>query len=519
MTRRDASALVPPSLHPPAFGVLGAPRALSWLLLVVLLSAAAPAAGDVVLLYDDVGRLARVIRADGEAATFHYDLTGNITRITRESGAAQTTTVSSTSTTTGSQGSRITLTITGTNLLGASLVSLTLGIVAEEIVSTLDSLTITLFIAARASPGSASLEVRGGGGTVAIPFTVTLNSAILTVAGNGSQGFTGDGVPATTTRLSSPWGVTVDGSGNFFIADTFNRRVRKVAPDGVITTVAGTGIVGFDGDGGPATSAQLENPWSVALNGQGALFISDSGTVVSPPNNRIRRVAPDGTISTAVGTGEEGFSGDGGPADAARLSYPTGLAFDGQGNLFIADRDNHRIRRVASDGTISTVAGDGTGGFGGDGGPALAAQLNSPTGVAVDAQGQLFIADHDNHRVRMIASDGTITTVAGDGAAGFGGDGGPATAAQLHDPAGVAVNSLGTIFIADSDNNRIRKVTAAGIISTVAGTGTAGFSGDGGPGAAAELNYPTGVAIDAQGSLYIADTSNHRIRKIGPGGL
>ena len=336
---------------------------------------------------------------------------------------------------------------------------------------------------------------------------------ISTVAGTGTAGFGGDGGPATSAQLNIPRAVAVDSSGNLFIADWGNGRIRKVDTSGTISTVAGNGTAGFSGDGGPATSAKLNIPRGVAVDSSGNLFIADWS------NGRIRKVDTSGTISTVAGDGTFGFGGDGGPATSAQLSFPTGVAVDSSGNLFIADTANHRIRKVDTSGTISTVAGNGTAGFSGDGGPATSAKLNFPFGVAVDSSGNLFIADHFNHRVRKVDTSGNIDTVAGTGATGpfaggFSDDGGPATSAALNLPDGVAVDSSGNLFIADSINNRIRKVDTSGNISTVAGDGTQGFSGDGGPATSAQLFFPTGVALDSSGNLFIADLNNHRIRKL-----
>ena len=268
----------------------------------------------------------------------------------------------------------------------------------------------------------------------------------------------------------------VDSSGNLFIADTNNDRIRKVDTSGNIITVAGTGTFAFGGDGGLATSAQLVFPPGVALDSSGNLFIADNG------NHRIRKVDSSGNISTVAGTGATaalsgGFSGDGGPATSAQLLFPTGVVVDPSGNLFIADNDNHRIRKVDTSGNISTVAGTGTAGFSGDGGPATNAQLKFPFGVALDSSGNLFIGDGNNHRIRNVDTSGNIITVAGTGTAGFSGDGGPATSAQLHTAAGVAIaiDSSGNLFVADNGNNRIRKVEAVEAAAPVPGVGTWGL--------------------------------------------
>ncbi|MFF4739453.1 RICIN domain-containing protein [Streptomyces sp. NPDC001262] len=275
-----------------------------------------------------------------------------------------------------------------------------------------------------------------------------------------------------------------------------------------ISTVVGTGTQNFGGDGGPATAAWLNSPTGVAVDSTGTLYICDY------VNHRVRKVTTDGKISTVAGMGAGTFGGDGGPATAAQLYYPSGVAVDSAGAVFIVDQYNHRVRKVTADGKISTVAGAGAATFGGDGGPATAAQLYYPSGVAVDGTGNLYIADQHNHRVRKVTTDGKISTVAGTGAATFGGDGGPATAAQLKNPVGVVVDSTGNLYIGEYGSHRVRKVTADGKISTVAGTGAATFGGDGGPATAAQLNTPFGLAVDCVDTLYIADHVNHRVRKI-----
>jgi sugar lactone lactonase YvrE len=312
-------------------------------------------------------------------------------------------------------------------------------------------------------------------------------------------------------ELYSPSGVAVDATGNLFIADMRNHRIRKVQAT-VVTTVVGTGEIGGAGDGGPSTGAQLWGPGGIAVDASGNLFIADQ------LNRRIRKVETStGLITTVAGTGEYGFAGDGGPATGAQFWSPAGIAVDATGNLFITDQADHRIRKVEhATGLITTVAGTGERGFTGDGGPATSARLASPTGVAVDESGNLVIADQLNHRIRKVeAATGLITTVAGTGESGFSGDGGPATSAELSTPAGIAVDATGNLFIADQGNHRIRKVKAAtGLITTVAGTGESGFTGDGGLATSARLAKPAGIAVDATGNLFIADQGNHRIREI-----
>ena len=335
---------------------------------------------------------------------------------------------------------------------------------------------------------------------------------ITTFAGTGTTGYSGDGSAATAARISGPNGVAVDGSGNIYIADTFNYRVRKVDTAGVITTVAGTGTAGYSGDGSAATAARISGPNGVAVDGSGNIYASDAS------NNRIRKVdAATGNISTAAGGGS---IGDGGAAVSARLNFPYGAALDRAGNIYIADTDNQRIRKVDTAGVITTVAGTGTDGDGGDGGPAASAQLNYPRSVALDAAGNLYIADRDNHRIRKVDTAGNISTAAGTGTPGRGGDGGPADAAQLRFPSGAALDTAGNIYIADTFNQRIRKVDTAGVITTVAGRGAPGFGlGDGIPAISTQLFYPHSVALDGAGNLYIADTFNHNIRKVDTAGV
>ncbi|OFV96445.1 MAG: hypothetical protein A3H28_01925 [Acidobacteria bacterium RIFCSPLOWO2_02_FULL_61_28] len=333
---------------------------------------------------------------------------------------------------------------------------------------------------------------------------VSPDGVISTVAGNGRGGFSGDGGPATSASLSNPTGVALDNAGNLYVADVGNHRIRKVAPDGIISTVAGNGTLGFSGDGGPATNASLANPTSVALDASGNLYIADRN------NQLVRKVSPDGIITTVAGNGVRGFSGDGGPATNASLSLPRGVAADEIGNLYIADGGNTRIRKVSPDGIISTVAG-GSFGFSGDDGPAVGAAFNNPFSVVV-AFGNLYIADSNNGRIRKVGTDGIVTTIAGIGLTNFSGDGGPATIASLSQPQDLAVDGTGTLFIADQFNHRVRKVGATGTIATAAGTGTPAFSGDGGLATSARLNFPRGVAVDAAGNLYIADST--RIRKV-----
>jgi len=312
-------------------------------------------------------------------------------------------------------------------------------------------------------------------------------------------------VEATGTVLMRPWGVAFDAAGNLYIADTDDNLILQVSPVGILSTVAGTGDQGYSGDNGSAKSAVLDSPAGVAVDAAGNIYIADTH------NNRIRKVT-SGTITTMAGTGAAGFSGDGGAAASAVLNLPTAVAVDGAGNLYIADTNNHRIRKISGT-TITTVAGDGEQLYLSDGVAATQTGLDSPSGIAVDAAGNLYIGDTHNQRIRKVTlSSGLISTVAGNGAKSFAGDGGVATSAGLAMPRGVAAAADGSIYFADSDNHRIRSVNA-GTISTVAGNGAQGFSGDTGPANLGMLDTPHAVAISS-GTTSIADTNNQRVRAI-----
>ena len=353
--------------------------------------------------------------------------------------------------------------------------------------------------------------------TSVLPGICLAQNLVTTIAGDGLNGFSGDGGQATRAELSVPSSVAVDSAGNVYIADTDNNRIRKVSPNGVITTFAGNGTAGYSGDGGPAIDAEFDSPTGVAVDSLGNVYVADLY------NNCIRAIQ-NGTIFTVVGDGTAGFTGDGGPAGFAKLFYPYGIAVDSSGNLYIADTLNFRIRMVTppaggtvANGTINTIAGTGVAGYTGDGAAANLAQIYHPNGVAVDASGNIYIADTLNSAVRIITggSAGNITTFAGTGSYGNLGDGGAATSATLSYPYGVAADAFGNVFIADAGNQKIR-VVSNGNIATYAGTGTAGYSGDGGPPVDANFANPTGVAVNAAGNLFIADNANSRIRLIAP---
>ncbi len=378
---------------------------------------------------------------------------------------------------------------------------------------------------------------------------VSPDGIIRTVAGTGAQGFGGDGGPATEAFLSIPSGIATDFAGNLYIADTGNNRIRRVDTGGTITTFAGTGRAGAEGDGGPATQAELNEPTLISVDGQSNVYFLDSG------NDYVRRIDPDGTIIGAqivarvdgleaaadgaiyvshaarvwrmnssgkveavAGRGTTGFSGDAGPATDAQLWTPRALALGPAGEVFVLDSSNLVVRRVDRSGVISSVAGNRTLGRFGDGGQAAQASY-SCADVVAGPGGVLYVSDPLNHRVAVIKADGTIDTYAGTGTTGFGGDGGSASDAALFHPAGLAVDSSGTLYIADSANQRIRGVSNDGIIATVAGNGEQGFGGDGGPALQATLDNPVAVAVSQDGSIYISDAGNARIRRVHPDGV
>lgn len=339
---------------------------------------------------------------------------------------------------------------------------------------------------------------------------VDTGGTITTYAGTGTASFSGDNGAATSATIRAPQALTLDSSGNMYIADTTNHRVRKIS-GGIITTLTGTGSAGYGGDNGVATSGQISSPAGIAVDSAGNIYIGDTG------NSRLRKIG-GGTITTFQGTGSATYGGDGGPVTNAQFTSPQTVVFDGSGNRYISDSGSHRIRKVDSNGTITTIAGTGVAGFSGDNGPAVNAQINTPLGIALDASGNIYIADGNNNRVRKVnITTGIMTTVAGDGTGSFGGDNGPATSAQIFGPFNVKFDTLGNMYIADTGNNRLRKVGTSGTITTVVGNGTAGYSGDNGPATSAQLNTPIGLFLDSANNIYFTDYSNGSVRKVVAG--
>ncbi|MFQ5672146.1 MAG: hypothetical protein ACE5G9_03550 [Nitrospinales bacterium] len=340
------------------------------------------------------------------------------------------------------------------------------------------------------------------------------DGTIRPVAGSGVSGFTGDGGPALQAKLKLPAGLTFDRKGNLYIADRDNHRIRKVDTSGIITTVAGNGTPGFSGDGGPAIQASLNLPAGVAVDDRGRIFIADRS------NDRIRMVDEKGIIHTYAGTGIAEYGGDGGPATKAHLRKPFGLALDKKQNLYIADRGNNRIRKVDASGIITSVAGDGSFFFIGDNGPAYRASLAGPTGVVVDEAGNIYVADRNNNRIRMIDANGLIRTVAGTGQQDYNGDGELARETNFYLPFAVALDNEGKLLVVDRSHYIIRRVNPqTGEVSTIAGNGLKKFRGDGGPATGASLNFPHGIVLDSKDNVYFSDKSNSRIRKITPDGI
>jgi uncharacterized protein (TIGR03437 family) len=391
---------------------------------------------------------------------------------------------------------------------------------------------------------------------------VDTKGIITTVGGTGTPGFGGDGSSATKAQMNGPTGIAVDSSGNLYVADSVNLRVRKIA-GGNMTTVAGNGVMSYGGDNGSALKAQMNLPQGVAVDAAGNIYVADTANhevrkvdtkgnitavigngsagsgsnqlagpqavavdaagnvyIADTQNARIVKVTPGGSASTYAGNGTPGYGGDNGAATSAQIYTPTGVALDAKGNLYIADYQNHRIRKVTTDGAISTVAGNGNQGYAGDGGPATGALLNYPAGVAVDSGGNLYIADWGNYVIREVLPNGNISTIAGNHLPGYAGDGGLAIQARMSNPTDVAVDASGNVYFTDA-SARVREIFSSGFITTIAGNGTAGYSGDGGVATAAQLNTPAGLAADSSGNLYVADSGNNAVRMLQPlaGGL
>ena len=352
----------------------------------------------------------------------------------------------------------------------------------------------------------------GENGDPVLPPSAVLEAAysIDTIGGTGHEGYGGDGGPATEAIFYSPSSLAVDAAGNVYVADRNNNRVRRIDVSGTVSTVAGTGRQGTSGDGGPATDAQLFTPGAIALDADGNIYVSCSG------GHRVRRIDASGTISTIAGTGVQGSSGDGGPAVEAQLDRPDAIAVDAEDNVYIAEYGSHRVRKIDATGIITAFAGTGVKGNGGDGGPATDAQLDFVNGLAVDATGNVYMTDMNQASVRKVDPSGTITTVAGTGIGGWSGDGGPASQARITTPSGIAVDPDGSLFVTEYWAGRIRKVDPDGIITTIAGTGEQLTSGDMGLAARAGLDRPGAIAVGPAGNLYITEAFGQKIRILKP---
>lgn len=336
---------------------------------------------------------------------------------------------------------------------------------------------------------------------------------ITTIAGNGFYSFSGDGGQATLAQLFFPDGLAADGAGNIYISDKWNNCIRRVSSTGIITTIAGNNLSGYSADGVAATTSKLNFPTGLAVDGSGNIIIADKD------NSRVRKVSPAGIITTIAGIGISSYFGDNGPATGAILNGPSAVAIDATGNIFIADQNNNVIRKINTSGIITRFAGNASSGFSGDMGPATASQLSFPSGVAVDPGGNVYIADYANSRIRKVSTSGIISTIAGKNTSGYSGDGGAATAAELYHPYAVMADATGNIYFSDCGNNCVREISPSGIITTIAGNGSPAFSGDGGPATAARLCSPKSIVKDAGGNIYVADSGSSRIRKISTSGI
>jgi hypothetical protein len=346
-------------------------------------------------------------------------------------------------------------------------------------------------------------------------FILVLASAkaqnIFTYAGTGVAGYSGDGGSAPLADLYNPFGIAMDQLGNIYFADVLNNRIRKIDAAGIITTFAGTGVQGFAGDGGPATSCQLYKPYGIVFDAAGNMYICDCN------NNRIRKVNTSGIITTIAGTGAVGSTGDGGPALLATMDTPRGIGIDGAGNIYFADCLSARIRKVSTTGTITTVVGTGVSGYSGDGGPAVNAQIRCAYGISFDAMNNLYFSDLLSQCIRKVDGSGIIRTVVGTGTVGFSGDGGPAVAAELNYPYSVHVDMAGNIYIPDTYNNRVRVVNTSGIISTICGNGSSFSSGDGGPAINSTVYQPAAVFKTPAGVIYVSEIMGHKVRVLCSG--
>jgi sugar lactone lactonase YvrE len=331
---------------------------------------------------------------------------------------------------------------------------------------------------------------------------------IITIAGTGVTGYKGDNGPATACKFYQPTFLCIDASGNLLISDYANNVIRKINNKGVITTIAGTGTEGYKGDNGLAISAELGGPIGIAVDAIGNIYFSDFD------NQVIRKINTSGIISTIAGTGVTGYSGDNGPAIVAKLYGPYGIAIDETGNIYFPEGENHCVRKITSSGIITTIAGNGTFGFSGDNGPATKAEFKYPGGIALGSGGDIYVSDYANHVIRKINATGIITTFAGTGTVGNTGDNGAATNAELWGPNGVYVDKEGNIYVTDNYANVVRKINSSGIITTIAGNGTQGYSGDNGPATTAQLYNPNDIAINGAGNIFIAEVANNIIRKI-----
>jgi sugar lactone lactonase YvrE len=343
-----------------------------------------------------------------------------------------------------------------------------------------------------------------------LPFTLLFFFSPATFADTNNFPYQdiGDGKPATDVTLTLVDGIAVDSKGNVYLSHRSKNRIRKITKEGIITTIAGNGDAGYSGDNGPAISATLNFPAGLCVDKNENLFVSDRN------NHRVRMINSEGIITTVAGTGVPEYGGDGGPAISAQLNFPSDLVCDDSGELFISDRSNSRIRKVDSEGIISTYAGVGVAGFGGDFGRATEAMLKFPFGIAMDKKGNLFIADRGNNRIRKVTSQGLITTVAGDGSHFFSGDYGPAERASLAFPTDVSIDEKGSLYISDRNNNRIRKVDSMGIITTFMGTGQREYNGDNEIAPETSLSLPFSTAIDSDRNLLVVDRSHFLVRKV-----